>query len=353
MALTLEAGSDVASLRYMTVSPFPQNVIAVIWDFDKTLIPGYMQKPLFARYSVDELDFWTEVQGLAGYYKKLGHALISADTIYLSHILTYVRAGKFKGLNNATLREVGAELDFYPGVPEIFSVLKKKVADSPRFERHGISVEHYIVSTGLRQMILGSRIANDVDDVWACEFLESTAPPGYLTATSEQLSATAEIAEIAYAIDNTTKTRAVFEINKGVNKNPEMSVNQKMNEDHRRIPFSNMIYIADGPSDVPVFSVVNRFGGQTLGVYGPDSEKEFRQIADLQDEGRVQGTGPADYQAGTHTTMWLERAVEKVATRITDARERALRESVGSAPAHILDGQSPTSGAPSSVTAPT
>lgn len=287
----------------MPVSPFPQNVIAVIWDFDKTLVPGYMQKPLFARYGVSEEDFWLEVRGLAAYYGNLGNALVSDDTIYLSHILSYVREGKFKGLNNDVLRELGQELDFYPGVPEIFDRLKGKVAKSDRFQRHEISVENYVVSTGLRQIILGSEVAGTVDGVWACEFLEATAPPGYRELPPPTPEEDAELADIAYAIDNTTKTRAVFEINKGVNKHREISVNQKMKEVDRRIPFANMIYIADGPSDVPVFSVLNSLGGQTLGVYGADSEKEFRQVADLLEEGRVQGMGPADYGAGTPTTM--------------------------------------------------
>ncbi|HWC47586.1 MAG TPA: hypothetical protein VG448_01750 [Solirubrobacterales bacterium] len=296
-----------------------------------------MQKPLFRRFSVDEKKFWLEVQGLSHYYAKLGHQLISRDTIYLSHILSYVRSGEFKGLNNAVLREIGGELDFYPGVPDVFERLSALVSSSARFQRHEISVEHYVISTGLRQIICGSAVANKLDEIWACEFLETTAPPGYLESGDPLPNENPTLTDIAYSIDNTTKTRAVFEINKGVNKYPEISVNQKMDEEDRRVPFGNMIYVADGPSDVPVFSIVNRFGGQTLGVYGPDSEEEFRQMADLQEEGRVRGMGPADYRPGTQTTRWLERAVKKIASRISDRREQTLRERVGTAPVHIVE----------------
>jgi hypothetical protein len=78
-------------------SYFPQTVIAVIWDFDKTLIPGYMQEPLFARYGVKDQEFWDEVQALDSHYRRYGAERVSADTIYMSHILTYVREGIFSG----------------------------------------------------------------------------------------------------------------------------------------------------------------------------------------------------------------------------------------------------------------
>jgi hypothetical protein len=206
---------------------FLQNVIAVIWDFDKTLLPTYMQKPLFSRYDVVEADFWDEVQKLPAYYSERGHPLVATDTIYLSHILTYVRAGVFDGLNNRILGELGAELEFYPGIPDIFAELKALVDSNERYQRHDITLEHYVVSTGLRQIILGTSVAECADDVWACEFLETTAPPGYLKENDEPTDPDTppRLTEIAYAIDNTTKTRAIFEINKGVNKHREISVN--------------------------------------------------------------------------------------------------------------------------------
>jgi hypothetical protein len=110
-----------------------------------------------------------------------------------------------------------------------------------------------------------------------------------------------------------------------------------MAEEHRRVPFENMVYIADGPSDVPVFSIINWFGGKTFGVYNPDSEKEFRQITNLQEDGRVQGIGPADYRTETHTARWLSYAVERIAAAISARREQALGDSVGKSSEHIVD----------------
>ncbi|MBW2583728.1 MAG: haloacid dehalogenase-like hydrolase, partial [Deltaproteobacteria bacterium] len=95
---------------------FLQNIIACIWDFDKTLIPGYMQEPLFEKYRVDPKKFWQEVGELPNYYKKDGMSLIASDTVYLNHILTYTREGIFEGLNNDTLRKLGEKITFYKGL---------------------------------------------------------------------------------------------------------------------------------------------------------------------------------------------------------------------------------------------
>ncbi|RMH01005.1 MAG: haloacid dehalogenase-like hydrolase [Planctomycetota bacterium] len=319
---------------------FTQNTIAIIWDFDKTLIPGYMQEPLFRRFGVDGAEFWREVNRLPQAYRERGAELVARDTIYLNHILAYVRAGRFRGLNNRMLRELGAELEFYPGVPEVFERLQRQVTEKPEYIKREIEVEHYVISTGLRQMILGSSIAPWLEGVWACEFVEGTPGPGYL-AEERQGSflskAGPEITEVAYAIDNTTKTRAVFEINKGSNKNPEIHVNAAIAEELRRVPFENMIYVADGPSDVPVFSVVNRNGGKTFAVYKAGSEAEFMQVNELQRQGRIHAFGEADYRPESHTSMWLRTAVRQIADRIVERHRRAVADRTGRAPTHIED----------------
>jgi hypothetical protein len=327
-------------------SVFPHNVIAVIWDFDKTLIPGYMQAPLLQHYGIDEARFWGEVNALPAYYEAHGYPLFPKDIGYLSHVLTYVREGLFPDLSNRKLRELGAELEFYPGLPNFFAELKVRIAESPTFSKHEIKLEHYIVSTGLRQMALGSAIATHVDDIWACELLGVVAPPDVLaesiaTADSEA-AAVAPLTQVAYAIDNTTKTRAVFEINKGVNKHPEINVNAKMSPEARRVPIENMIYVADGPSDVPVFSVVKQQGGRTFAVYSPEaSEREFRQVRGLQDQDRVMGFGPADYQPGTHTYRCLTSWADEIAEGIAARWQKQLGDSIGKPPDHIVD--APTS----------
>lgn len=312
---------------------FSQNVIAVIWDFDKTLIPEYMQKPLFEKFHVDAKLFWREVNALPEIYRKKGAGLVSQDTIYLNHILNCVRHGVFPGLSNAMLRELGASIEFYPGLPRFFDSLREMIAGDPKFASHEIALEHYIVSTGLRQMILGSRIAPAVDGVWGCEFAEGTPAPGFLSGASDDGSG--EITDIAYSVDNTSKTRAVFEINKGSNKHPEIDVNSLIRPEDRRVPFENMVYIADGPSDIPVFSLIRQKGGRTYGVYQKGNIGEFEQVRNLQKQGRIDSFGEADYTEGSQTTLWLSSAVSEIAATIAAKRERMFQEKVGQPPRHL------------------
>ena len=320
----------------MTQPLFLQNIIACIWDFDKTLSPGYMQAPIFERYGIDPKTFWKEVEQLPSQYKKNGLDLISTDTLYLNHILTYTREGKFKGLNNARLRQLGHKIELYQGLPQFFEEIKKFVATNAEYRQHDIQVEHYIVSTGLRQMILGSKIAPYVDGVWGCEFVEDAPPPGYLDSTSKTASQDPRtLSQIAYALDNTTKTRAVFEINKGSNKIPDIDVNAMIPDADRRVPFQNMVYIADGPSDIPVFSLINRFGGRTFAVYQPESSKEFAQVNNLQKQNRVQSFGEANYNRGSQTAMWILNAITEISAQIAKNRERALGDKIGKPPKHL------------------
>jgi hypothetical protein len=320
----------------MTQPLFLQNIIACIWDFDKTLSPGYMQAPIFELYKVDPKKFWKEVDELPTYYKKDGLDLISTDTLYLNHLLTYTKQGKFKGLSNTRLKELGGKIELYDGLPGFFNKLKRFVTLESEYEQHDIELEHYIVSTGLRQMILGSKIAPFVDGVWGCEFVENTPPPGYLDAgVKRTLQDPKIISQIAYALDNTTKTRAVFEINKGSNKFPDIDVNAMIPDEDRRVPFQNMIYIADGPSDIPVFSLINRFGGRTFAVYQPGSNEEFAQVNNLQKQKRVHSFGEANYNEGSQTSMWIKNAIVEISDQIVKNRERALGDKIGKPPKHL------------------
>jgi hypothetical protein len=320
----------------MTQQLFLQNIIACIWDFDKTLSPGYMQAPIFELYKVDSKKFWKEVDELPAYYKKGGLDLISTDTLYLNHLLTYTRQGTFKGLNNARLRKLGGKIELYEGLPNFLDQIKNFPATNPEYAQHDIQVEHYIVSTGLRQMILGSKIAPHVDGVWGCEFVENPPPPDYLDAGTKIASEDPKIiSQIAYALDNTTKTRAVFEINKGSNKIPDIDVNAMIPDEDRRIPFQNMIYIADGPSDIPVFSLINAFGGRTFAVYQPGSKDEFAQVNNLQKQKRVQAFGEANYTEGSQTSMWIKNAIVEISDLIVTNRARALGDKIGKPPKHL------------------
>jgi hypothetical protein len=103
------------------------------------------------------------------------------------------------------------------------------------------------------------------------------------------------------------------------------------------VPIENMIYIADGPSDVPVFSILRQYGGKTLAVYNPEREGEFNQVLDLQTQGRVDAFGPADYRDASHTTRCLNRWVDQIAERIFERRERLLGEHVQKPPQHLAE----------------
>lgn len=308
----------------MPVPLHTQTVIAFIWDFDRTLIPDNMQNPIFDEYGVDPARFWREVESLVEFHRAQGE-VVARDIAYLLHLLTYVEHGVFDGLNNAKLHELGGKLEPCPGIPEFFQATKDFVASVPEFAREGITVEHYIVSTGIRQMIEGSSIYPYVDGIWANAFVEHAAPPGF----TDRLPVDAEggvIKRLGYFIDNTSKTRAVFEVNKGVNKNPEVDVNARMDESQRRVPLQNMIYIADGPSDVPVFSILNQHGGKTLGVYTLEPHNNHRKVKELQEQGRIQGMAEADYRPGKAAHLWLMDSLEQIGRGIVEDRRKAFSE---------------------------
>lgn len=311
---------------------FNQNIIAIVWDFDKTLIPYYMQKPLFEEYGVDDAQFWKEVNQLPALYKEQG-ITVSPDTAYLNHILTYVKKGIFKGLSNKKLRMLGAKLDMFPGVPEFFSTCRQIIENNADYQKFDLRLEHYVVSTGLTEVIKGSSINPYLDGIWGCEFIEDFYSP---VDGSLKLNKEAEINNIAYLIDNTTKTRALFEVNKGVNVHPEeISVNQSMNEKERRVPFENMIYIADGPSDIPAFSVAKKNKAKTFAVYNKDVPKSFKQAKQLVEDNRVDNCFEADYREGSSAYLWLTNEIVDIADRIVSSKKSQLRQGKSSVPLHI------------------
>ena len=319
-------------------SPFEQNIIAMVWDCDKTLISSYMQEPLFRHFNVDGGKFWKEVNALKAYYGKQG-ITVNSDTSYLNHILTYVKAGLFKGLNNALLREFGKELKFYPGLPQFFGEVKSLINDDEKYKAFDIRLEHYVVSTGFAETIRGSAIAPFVDGIFGCEFIEAPAQPGFLEGFGDVPSADAapsEISQVASALDNTSKTRYLFEINKGSNKYPEtIDVNSSIARESRRVPFENMVYIADGPSDVPAFSILNYNGGSTFAVYPKGDVKAFRQVDALRRDNRVQMFGEADYETASQSWLWLTEKVRAIADSIVERKQAAIRNSAGAPPMHL------------------
>ena len=311
---------------------YTQTVIAFIWDFDKTLIPSNMQDPIFDEYGVDAGAFWAEVDGLSEHYERNG-VLIQQDTAYLGHLLTYVREGIFKGLSNKKLKELGSELVPVPGMPDFMDSTRAHVAGIPEFAAEGITVEHYIVSTGLRPMIEGSVFADRIDGIWANTFIEHVAEPGYLDKLPVS-DKSGPISQVGYMIDNTSKTRAIFEINKGVGRIQGINVNARMSEDQRRVPLKNMVYIADGPSDVPAFSILNNAGGRTLGVYTLAPSNNHKNVKSLQEHGRIQGMAEADFRPGKPAYLWLMDTLEQIGFEIVEARRQAF-SAIKNPPGHV------------------
>jgi len=312
-----------------------QNIIACVWDFDKTLIPGYMQKPWFKHYGINETSFWSEVNQLPSLYSSRGMR-VSPDTIYLNHLLSYVKNGPMRGLTNERLRELGGEIEFYPGLPDFFVELAK-IADQTEFAGYDFKIEHYIISTGISKIIEGTKISPYVEDIFACEFIESPLPPNFMSQTELSLPLDLEISQVGMTVDNTIKTRCIFEINKGCNKNSSIDVNTFIPHEDRRVPVDQMIYVADGPSDVPVFTVVKQMGGKTYAVYDPTNEKEFEQSCDLVERSRVHNNGPADYRKSSPTSIWMKQKIKEILRNMIKKRNDQLNERSGASPKHIQE----------------
>ncbi|WP_301859202.1 hypothetical protein [uncultured Megasphaera sp.] len=208
-------------------------------------------------------------------------------------------------------------------MPEIFQNVRDQIEQEPKYSEYNIKVEHYIVSTGLRKVIEGSAVAPYVDGIWGCDFIE------------DECDGQTVITELGYTLDNTTKTRALFEISKGVPKNGNIDVNAKMPQELRRVRFENMIYIADGPSDIPAFSVVNRFGGATFAIYPPGDTAAFQQVETLRRDGRVNMYAEADYREGTTAYMWITNKVQAFADRIYTREKQRIDAAVSQVPKHL------------------
>ncbi len=288
-----------------------QNTIALIFDSDLTLTPYYMQKVIFDEYGIEGKEFWEEKRS---YIQKIKESNknkdVQDDIAYLNLILRYVKDGKFPGLNDKKLRELGANLEFYPGIPDFFDRINS-IINHKNFKKHEINIEVYIITSGIAEIIRGSAIAGKVKQVYGCEFLEGEG---------------GEIEEIISVINGSEKTRCLYEINKG----PKYDVNTKLKEENKRIPFRNIIYVADGsPSDIPAFAVVKGEGGHCVGVYHPDKTyPHFKAIYDqmkrLNKERRVECYGPANYSEGTSISIDLEMLVKEIAENIAITQENIL-----------------------------
>lgn len=221
--------------------------IAIVCDFDETLT--HDSTTLFLEHkNIDTEDFWNNRVS-----KKIRGGW-DPSLAWLDEFLVMTKPGEpLVGVSNAELADFGKQLKFFPGVPEVFHDLNKICEE----EYENASIRFYIVSGGLEEMLNASSVAKDFDAIRACRFEERDG----------------QIAAIKNTIDFTTKTRCLYEISKGVvdqARGEPWVVNQYMPQPDRPIPFENMVYLGDGLTDVPSFSIVKAKGGRSIGVFNPN-----------------------------------------------------------------------------------
>jgi hypothetical protein len=289
-------------------------VIAIVYDYDQTLSPNYMQEEvIFPAFGIDSRAFWKKAQELVreqGYDSELAYMKVLLDCLGMDRP------------TNARLRELGGSLRFYPGLPQMFEEFAKGLLSS-QHEAHGIKVQHYIISSGLKILIEGSRLAPYVQGIFGCEYAEDAA--GCITFPKRVIS-------------HTQKTQYLFRINKGL-LSMAQDVNDHMPAGVRPVPFHNMIYIGDGPTDVPCFTVVRQNGGHAIAVYNPEdaSRASFRKCYQLSTHAdRVRHIAPADFRSGSHLRLLLENMVNEIGNRIVESRARELEEATVRAPQHAV-----------------
>ena len=299
------------------------NIIAVIWDFDRTLVDGYMQDPIFKKFGIDSSKFWSDMEAAKEECAKRAYR-VNKDTYYVNYFIRCAHDGTLQGLNNAMLKEAGSEQKFYPGVEQLLKTIKETFKDDPEYSEYGIQVENYIVSTGFAETILGTSLMPWIDGIWGCELLDG--PDGHGGTV---------INEMVYTIDNTTKTRALFEINKGIGKVPDIDVNSQIEKSMRRVQFEHMIYIADGPSDIPAFSVVKQNGGLTFAIYPKGDYRAMQQVDQMRASGRVDMYGEADYSPDTTAYMWITDKIRQIGKKILTDEKAKIRASASDVPKHL------------------
>lgn len=261
-----------------------KTVIALLYDFDKTLCTQDMQNYSFIpSLGMNPNDFWQATNSFGREHHMDG---------ILAYMYTMVKKAQEKNvpLTRESLRECGHSIAFFPGVLDWFSRIN-------RFgDTLGVQVEHYVISSGLKEIIEGSAIAPFFKEVYACEFFynENGIPVWP-----------------KLAVNFTAKTQFVYRINKGVlNVNDDQALNASMPDEHKRVPFVNMIYIGDGLSDVPCMKMMRSYGGQAIAVY-QDGNRDA--VEELLRKERVDFIFPADYREGGPLEETVKNILKKMA----------------------------------------
>ncbi len=265
--------------------------IALIYDFDGTLSPGNMQEFGYMKaIGADKEAFWAENDKLTKENDASG---------ILCYMLLMLRAAKDKDivLTRDSFRQFGADVKLYDGVRDWFENIRAYGRSI------GLDIRHYINSSGLKEMIEGTPIADRFDAIYASSFLYDKTSGAPLWP--------------AVAVDYTTKTQFIFKINKGIK---EVSDTKRVNEyvplDERPVPFSHMIYFGDGSTDVPSMKVVKDRGGHSIAVYKPGDDAAKSTAIRLINESRVNFACPANYRDDKMLDKIVRRILDKIAADI-------------------------------------
>lgn len=262
-------------------------VLAICYDFDKTLSPDDMQAQGYIQeVGYDVKDFWKESNELAE------NNDMDQNLAYMYKMFEKAH-GKLV-FNRTKLEEYGSRVKLFPGVEDWFERIKKYGKE------HGVIVEHYIISCGLKEMIDGTSVAKNgaFEKIYASSFYYDKAGVALWP---------------AQVINYTNKTQFLFRISKGILNINDQGVNDSFGMDEIRVPFRNMVYIGDSDTDVPCMKLVNSYGGHSIGVYNADT-KDKTKVHKMMREGRIKYYMPADYRDGTELDSLIKAIIDRTAT---------------------------------------
>ncbi len=283
---------------------FAKKTIALIYDFDGTLSPRPMQEYAFLpQIGIDPAAFWAETNRMAKEHK--------ADPLITYMHLLYKKAKEANvRIDREDLVAQGRDVELFEGVLDWFGEIEDYV--KIRAESHGISLRHYLISSGLTEIVEGTPIYDRFDNVFASEYWFDAYDLPYPKRV----------------ITDTGKTQYLFRINKGVEDLGE-TINEHMDEDARPIPFSNMIYFGDGDTDVPSMAVTRKNGGHAIAVYPPGGRR--KKCVDLFNAGRIDFFAPADYRRGSdlfrRTCLLIDRILASI--RVEEEMWKVARSAKG------------------------
>lgn len=275
---------------------FFQNTIAIIYDFDGTLSPQPMQEyTVLPKIRVKPKKFWKEVSN------ESRDTVSEAMLVYMRLLLQKAENAKIH-IGRNDLKRMGRSIKYFPGVKRWFARINNFVKKEGKGR---IKIKHYIVSAGLKEILEGTSIKKQFSRIYASEYHFNQ----HDVATFPKL-----------LITDTAKTQYLFRINKGKEDLAE-SINDHMPEAVRPIPFSNMIYIGDGITDVPSMAVTKSNGGNTIAVYKKNSRKGMSVCKQLLEVGRVHFIAQADYGSGSHLDQRVKILLRSVISSIEYRRE--------------------------------